>query len=742
MPLFLIGTLLLGCLLGCESKVSVSQTKQDVVNEQKAEGPDSSFSLLDNSTLNSLTGAASAPTCSARNTLRFVLTQKPSRRIFCRDMTAVDKTLTLGPICPGGLEIKTFTSNPNWVACDDAEICGKKVTTKTTLAAQGKSVLTQMDFEQLPWGCSGNIETTFEDQINSTLKPDSVISITVKPPPCPFCSTSNSTTCNICGTDSVVPVIQDVSADVSVCNQVKLIVFASDNESGLHADAYSFDGGTTWQASRQKIYTGTSLNLAVNLIAVRDRAGNITKWTKAVTSTAPPCPCDTPWGERIESGQKRSAYKNATVNCSQNCEPPIDRTCNNGVLSGDTTYKYNSCAIAGCPKCSLPWGEQIDHGIKVTAYAQSNVKCADQCRATTLICERGALVGDAAGYPAKACASELPTCNCQFNGVVLSNGTSKPVYMEAAPACDQACRAGQVTCTLGTLTGDISYKAISCSPTICKCTTAWGKRMVKDEVADAYKSSSVTCAQNIKCDDASNKIQIKCVDATLNKLEVVSGTGLLKDFAQPSCSNPVCSCTHLGTQFKPGDPPITVYKKDKVVAPDRCRIPGNMGQVICTLVSGQFRVSGDTTFGYTSCTETTGGSSDYNVGGGEGGGSGGGIGNDVGEGEGFRRRSRAGGGGGCDPNLPPYYCIGASKRLDTVGTMCFVPTENGYVTKDPASTDLSGRISTGATMGAFKQKIVHCPETCSNNLGLIQCSGGTMSEKTKYPYSDCQEVCP
>lgn len=53
---------------------------------------------------------------------------------------------------------------------------------------------------------------------------------------------------------------------------VKLTITATDTESGLPADAYSFDGGATWQAETNKTYTENTSGI---VIKVKDIAGNI-----------------------------------------------------------------------------------------------------------------------------------------------------------------------------------------------------------------------------------------------------------------------------------------------------------------------------------------------------------------------------------------------------------------------------------------------------------------------------------
>ena len=46
--------------------------------------------------------------------------------------------------------------------------------------------------------------------------------------------------------------------------------------SGLANEAYSFDGGNTWQASNEKTYTENVKNI---VIKVKDQAGNITEYS-------------------------------------------------------------------------------------------------------------------------------------------------------------------------------------------------------------------------------------------------------------------------------------------------------------------------------------------------------------------------------------------------------------------------------------------------------------------------------
>jgi len=75
-------------------------------------------------------------------------------------------------------------------------------------------------------------------------------------------------------TDLFIPDIDDVSGNPTEwTGEVTLTVTASDRgDSGLAPEAYSFDGGQTWQAENTKTFTENTGNI---VIRVRDAAGNI-----------------------------------------------------------------------------------------------------------------------------------------------------------------------------------------------------------------------------------------------------------------------------------------------------------------------------------------------------------------------------------------------------------------------------------------------------------------------------------
>lgn len=73
--------------------------------------------------------------------------------------------------------------------------------------------------------------------------------------------------------DKTAPVLTSVTGNpTSWTTSATLTINASDNESGLASEPYSFDNGTTWQAENTKTYTSNTSGI---IIKVKDALGNI-----------------------------------------------------------------------------------------------------------------------------------------------------------------------------------------------------------------------------------------------------------------------------------------------------------------------------------------------------------------------------------------------------------------------------------------------------------------------------------
>lgn len=733
-------------MISCDSKL-VTQEDEEIVSELKnIEDPPSGLEIVENSNYKTQVS------CVPKNSLKMISTQNQKEPLVCRETSNLDPSVKLGPICPGGVSIKAITSKSEWGPCEKVSVCGTLATSVTDLRATPTAQLKQLVFTNLPWGCKSEIEIR-KASSEVILKK---IDIEIKVPQCPTCSVNNTQTCEVCGDDTTPPIITDVFTESFQCNKIKVLIFASDENAGIAESGYSFDGGKTWQKESEKDYTGLELNLSIDTIWVRDRAGNIAKYSKDVRSSSSPCPCSTPWGEIIAHGHSRTAYKSQTVACTTTCAAnSTQRSCNNGVLSGGAEFSSSSCTVVGCPKCKLPWGVEIENGVQVDAFNVSNAPCAGECKKATLRCDRGTLIGNTSIYKNKACAYNKPSCDCTHEGLIVKNGESKTVYSSSEVNCGSTCTAGSVTCTSGNLSGQTTYTHFGCSPKICKCTTAWGEQIDLNTTLDAYRLDKMNCGESISCDHSSNKIKIKCTDVVANKIDVVEGVGDLNVFNKPTCSASACGCSHLGVIFKPTDEPLKVYKIEEAVSPARCDLAGNYGTVRCVQSGTGFVTTGDkntTIFKYLSCQDKavpgTGegsGTSPLDIGVGIGGGAGGGIGNGEGDGEGFSRRLHGGGGGGgggCDINQPPYYCFSSRNEARVDMSFCLLPGINGYSASNTNEDNFMQRMSYGGALTLYSKKEVACGDSCAKYMAVVSCDNGFMSQKSKFKYLDCREVCP
>lgn len=80
-------------------------------------------------------------------------------------------------------------------------------------------------------------------------------------------------TINLANSDTTTPIVEIAQTPKNyTIENVTLTITATDNESGLPETPYSFDGGSTWQATNSKEYSENTNNI---IIEVRDASGNI-----------------------------------------------------------------------------------------------------------------------------------------------------------------------------------------------------------------------------------------------------------------------------------------------------------------------------------------------------------------------------------------------------------------------------------------------------------------------------------
>jgi hypothetical protein len=84
--------------------------------------------------------------------------------------------------------------------------------------------------------------------------------------------------------DKTGPSINNVTGNPAeyTNKNVILTVSAKDSQSGLNTNAYSFDGGKTWQSSNKKTYKNNTSGIEIK---VRDKAGNTSTYKDIINIT-------------------------------------------------------------------------------------------------------------------------------------------------------------------------------------------------------------------------------------------------------------------------------------------------------------------------------------------------------------------------------------------------------------------------------------------------------------------------
>lgn len=169
-------------------------------------------------------------------------------------------------------------------------------------------------------------------------------------------------------------------------------------------------------------------------------------------------------GTTLAHGSSRVFYSQTTATSSVSCSAYAQtRTCNDGVLSGDSKYTQTSCSAGAC---SVD-GVTLQSGQSQTFYFAKNVPAGEVCSsyAQTRTCTNGSLSGSAS-YAFASCAP-VSSGNCALDGVSVSNGASAAFYSMTVATAGTVCSAHRQvrTCTNGTLNGSATYNRASCSDT-------------------------------------------------------------------------------------------------------------------------------------------------------------------------------------------------------------------------------------------------------------------------------------
>ena len=177
--------------------------------------------------------------------------------------------------------------------------------------------------------------------------------------------------------------------------------------------------------------------------------------------------CSLPWGGSIAHNASVTAYSSSSVSCGSSCSSQT-RSCNNGSLSG--SYGYGSCSVAGCSNCSLD-GVTVAHNASRVFY-QSSRSCGQSCTAidASRTCNNGTLSGSSS-YNKQSCPAETcSSCSLPWGGTIGHN-SSVTAYQNSTVPCGSSCSSQTRSCSNGSLSG--SYANSSCSVDSCAPACQW-----------------------------------------------------------------------------------------------------------------------------------------------------------------------------------------------------------------------------------------------------------------------------
>lgn len=477
-------------LMACTGSVTNSVLQQAATLMSFNQGQ---ISLVSNST-------GGEAQCAASNTVVLQTSIPANQTFYCRDQSQLMSAVTAGQVCPGGVTINPLSVSSAVVNCSNLTICGVPPTSTTTLSQRVDGApVQQLSFKNLPWGCEASLQYSTDPSFPAAST--TTISLQVIPPTCPFCQSSNSSTCLSCA-----PL-----------------------------------------GANQKVVDGQ---------VVATSCGS--------SGTCSPCSVQTLSGTvSVPHGQGYTFYSAPQNTCPGHCSGLSQvRVCNNGLFAGDPQYTFPQCTDAQCG-CQLPGsGAIFNSGKTYPLYTTSTPQCPAMCSGFRL--NASCLDGtweDASGNPLTSAqlsqygsiSCQDPNCSCSVGQLSIPFGTSnQPVFNVASVSCGDTCAAhqGAVTCTAqGQLTATdpsfLSYKFSQCTPPVCGCNLPWGGTLANGSTTPAYSLAAATCASPNACQAAANFVSITC---TAGKLSAFDAT----TYKYGSCKPAVCSCMANGVQVAIG----------------------------------------------------------------------------------------------------------------------------------------------------------------------------------------------
>ena len=239
-----------------------------------------------------------------------------------------------------------------------------------------------------------------------------------------------------------------------------------------------------------------------------------------IATTPASCSID---GVTVLHGQSRTLYRQNSVLFGQQCEPfGQSRMCTNGVFSGNSEYRFATCAVAAANACSVVTlnatsspTTTVAHGLSRSFYSQDTVAYTQSCESfkQQRLCTDGHLSGtDTHTYPM---CTVIPANNCVLDTVAVSHGSKRVFYSarSVSRSVEESCAKIGVerTCTNGVLSGNSTYKYAVCAKVGQRWCLLDGKYVQHNTEGTFYSGETApfgtTCAQY--------QLSRKCTDGTL-----------------------------------------------------------------------------------------------------------------------------------------------------------------------------------------------------------------------------------
>ena len=206
-------------------------------------------------------------------------------------------------------------------------------------------------------------------------------------------------------------------------------------------------------------------------------------------------------GETIRNRMSKIYYKNKKVQYGTNCQPER-RVCNEGVLNG--SFENNSCMVELGETCFVS-GKELKDGVSQVFYSKQKTKKGDMCQLhkQRRTCDNGVMSGDSIYF--NSSCEEYEVQSCELNGFEVNNGDFARFYSTDKVLDENECKSQVRVCDDGELYGSDDYKYVSCTKkSDCKL---WDGSVMVNSSRVFYKDHTVGWSTECKakeirtCDD-------------------------------------------------------------------------------------------------------------------------------------------------------------------------------------------------------------------------------------------------